>query len=37
MIREFAKPYIMLDGNGKIYNIEMHTNYEEANQFARNV
>ena len=37
MIREFAKPYIMLDENGKIYNIEMHTNYEEANQFARNV
>lgn len=37
MIREFAKPYIMLDTNGKIYNIEMHTNYEDANQFARAV
>lgn len=37
MIREFAKPYIMLDKDGKIYNIEMHTSYEEANQFARNV
>lgn len=37
MIREFAKPYIMRDGNGKIYNIEMHTSYEDANQFARAV
>lgn len=37
MIREFAKPYIMLDGNGKIYNIEMHISYEDANQFARAV
>ena len=37
MIREFAKPYIMFDKDGKIYNIEMHTSYEEANQFARNV
>lgn len=37
MIREFAKPYIMLDKNGKIYNIEMHTSYEDANQFARAV
>lgn len=37
MIREFAKPYIMLDKNGYVYNIEMHTSYEEANQFARNV
>ena len=37
MIREFAKPYIMLDKDGHIYNIEMHTSYEEANQFARNV
>ena len=37
MIREFAKPYIMLDANGKIYNIEMHTSYEDANQFARAV
>ena len=27
----------MLDKDGKIYNIEMHTSYEEANQFARNV
>lgn len=37
MIREFARPYIMLDTDGKIYNIEMHTSYEEANQFARNI
>ena len=37
MIREFAKPYIMLDKDGYVYNIEMHTSYEEANQFARNV
>ncbi len=37
MIREFAKPYIMLDGDGKIYNIEMHISYEDANQFARAV
>ncbi len=37
MIREFARPYIMLDKDGQVYNIEMHTSYEEANQFARNV
>lgn len=37
MIREFAKPYIMLDKEGCVYNIEMHTSYEEANQFARSV
>ena len=37
MIRELSKPYIMTDGNGKIYNIEMHKNYEEANRFARSI
>lgn len=37
MIREFARPYIMTDKDGRIYNIEMHTSYEEANVFARNV
>ncbi len=37
MIREYARPYIMLDTDGKVYNIEMHTSYEDANQFARNV
>ena len=37
MIREFARPYIMTDKTGKVYNIEMHISYEEANRFARSI
>ena len=37
MIREFARPYIMTDKTGKVYNIEMHISYEGANRFARSI
>lgn len=37
MKREFAKPYIMTDGDGTVQNIAMFNDYEEANQVTRTI